>query len=200
MDYTKFCDDIWDQLTALNISDDGNVSPLLTKLSNLDAFLAPAQVSGITRVQWIDSLAIAGSLVQGGFAWSNSVAVNKAGQRWIKIAADHLDGASTTKISKEVFQSICNSRVRPYFTSTSVPKPQFVLESEDSKVDTRIMDGKKEWSAQFQCVATFIWAFEHLQDEDLIATISYILPVPLDLVDYHHIRAKVHGTKLVLRL
>ncbi|KAJ1954263.1 hypothetical protein EC988_002527 [Linderina pennispora] len=99
-----------------------------------------------------------------------------------------------------MFRSICDSRVRPYFASSGTAKPQFVLESSNSKADTRMLADNKQWRTHQQCIAAFMWAFEHLPDDDMVAVISYILPVALDLAEDYDAGIKVRGIKLVLRL
>ncbi|KAJ2879464.1 hypothetical protein H4R27_005288 [Coemansia aciculifera] len=200
MEYESYYTSLWDQVQRPN-EDERSYDDIHAKLAQFSAAIDNSNnAKGITREQWIDSLAVAASYAAPGFEWTSSE-TRALADRWIAEILTHLDiDTSDATLTPEIFQAICTKRVKPYFGSRSgggqTSQQSYVL------INSGIGGGSKSlfsdsdrWRKQPQCIAAFTWALRRIRDKDIAGSISYILPVVLALVEDYDCQAKIWGLR-----
>ncbi|KAJ2900821.1 hypothetical protein IWW38_000196 [Coemansia aciculifera] len=199
MEYETYYLSLWDQVkrpseAAQNYDD---VRIKLTKFAT--AIGDSDNGKRISRDQWIDSLAVAASFAAPGFEWAD-FETRALADKWIKEILSHLDiGESDAKLPVDIFQTMCAKRVKPYFGSRSgggrTSQQLYVLMNSDNIGSKSSFSDSDRWRKHPQCVATFTWALRRLRTEDIVESISSILPVVLALVEDYDCQAKLWGLR-----
>ncbi|KAJ2006809.1 hypothetical protein GGI04_000923 [Coemansia thaxteri] len=193
MDYTTYYKSLWDLVRRPSEPEQHN--DLCAQVSQFSSVVSSAE--GISREQWIESLAVAASFAVSGFEWAGPETLKQA-ERWTKVISEHLGmDAYNGTLAPDVFRAMCTSHVKPYFGSRAGDRPssqpQFTLLAGGKK--TTLSDTDR-WRKQPQCIATFTWALDHVEDKGIKELTSYILPVILALVEDYDCQAKIWGLRV----
>ncbi|KAJ2031649.1 hypothetical protein IWW57_000613 [Coemansia sp. S610] len=198
MEYESYYTSLWDRVQRPNEDEQcyGNINAKLLQFSA--AIGSTNNAKGISREQWIDSLAVAASYAVPGFEWS-SPETRTLADRWIAEILPHLGLDTGDKLGPEIFQTMCTNRVKPYFGSRSgasqSSQQSYVLMNSGVGGSKSLFSDTDRWRKQPQCIATFTWALRRIKDKDIAGSISLILPVILALVEDYDSQAKLWGLR-----
>ncbi|KAJ1991487.1 hypothetical protein GGI25_003470 [Coemansia spiralis] len=217
--YVDFYNSLWDVISWPLQQSKMDSKEISSQMSLFDSIISSSKNKEdvtISRQQWIESLAVASSLVDAGFIWTTADLQRQA-RKWISTIEAHLNlDPDNLKIDGDIFRSICVLRVRPYFANSidsvgqniiSQEKQEYVLVGSDSSnqlmkntYNSKFGQDNSKWRKHPQCIAAFSWAFDRLCDDDIVEQIAYILPVVVALMDDYECHAKLWGLRLALKL
>ncbi|KAJ1729473.1 hypothetical protein LPJ61_003504, partial [Coemansia biformis] len=195
MGYEEDCDVLWERSTQQRSKDAIGTVELL---SAAEAAVVAAREAPLPRAQLIALLAVAASYAAHDFDWVLPK-VQQRGDSWITTIAKQLGIGTNSEpvIDAAIFREMCTARVQPYFARPAAPKQAFTLAGETRLPDTI---AARQWMEYPQCIAAFVWAFQHLADSDIGESISSILPVIITLVDDYDCQAQLWGLRLAQSL